>query len=218
MSTHPICDPINSNIAKNLSPEEYDQAYKFVYNQHAHPHGPWLKFLHNAHKVLNGNKSPRILVLAAGPGEPAATLAANFPDADVTSAHSTSKCIDLASHRFQTLGLNNISTRLLPDVEDLGAFKASSFDLVVTSYGLANVNNPKAALNEIHRVMAPGGTYLAAVWEQAPADVACDIILRHSCVGPNPFHTVNGTDVVGSFTCPVSLCDDVFLSLFTFKH
>ena len=206
LSTHPICDPINSNVAKNLSPEEYDQAYKFVYNQHAHPHGPWLKFLHNAHKVLNGNKSPRILVLAAGPGEPAATLAANFPDADVTSAHSTSKCIDLASHRFQTLGLNNISTRLLPDVEDLGAFKASSFDLVVTSYGLANVNNPKAALNEIHRVLAPGGTYLAAVWEQAPADVACDIILRHSCVGPHPFHTVNGKDVVGNFTCPVSLC------------
>lgn len=204
LSTHPICDPINSNIAKDLSPEEYDQAYKFVYHQHAHPHGPWLKFLHSAQKVLHGTKSPRILVLASGPGEPSATLATNFPDAEVTSAMHTLKCIDLASHRFQQLGLSNIFTRLVPDMEDLGAFKASSFDLIVTGYGLANVSNPKAALNEIHRVLAPGGTLLSAVWEQAPADVACDIILRHSCVGPNPFHTdLDGKDVVGNFKCPV---------------
>ncbi len=202
LSTHPICDPINSNIAKDISPEEYDQAYKFVYNQHAHPHGPWLKFLNNAHKVLHGTKSPRILVLASGPGEPSATLAANFPDAEVTSVHSTLKCIDWASHRFQTLGLSNILTRLVPDIKDLGVFKASSFDLVVTSYGLANAN-PEAALNEIHRVLVPGGSYLAAVWEQAPADVACDIILRHACVGPNPFHAVDGKDVVENFECPV---------------
>mmetsp|Transcript_21949 Transcript_21949/g.33918 ORF Transcript_21949/g.33918 Transcript_21949/m.33918 type:complete len:743 (+) Transcript_21949:62-2290(+) len=203
LSTHPICDPINSNIAKDLSPEEYDQAYKFVYFQHDHPHGPWLKTLHNAQNVLHGIKYPRILVLASGPGEPAATLAANFPDAEVTSAHSTLKCIDWASHRFQKLGLSNIFTRLLPDMEDLGAFKASSFDLVVTGYGLSNASDPKKALNEIHRVLAPGGSYLAAVWEQAPADVACDIILRHSCIGPNSFHTDDGKDVVGTFTCPV---------------
>jgi ubiquinone/menaquinone biosynthesis C-methylase UbiE len=204
LSTHPICDPINANIAKDLTPEEYDQAYKFLYHQHSHPHGPWLKFLHNAQKVLDGTKSPRILVLASGPGEPAATLAANFPDAEVTSAHSTMKCIQWASHRFQKLGLSNIFTRLLPDMEDLSAFKACSFDLVVAGYGLANVSNPKAVLNEIHRVLAPGGTLLSAVWEQAPADVACDIILRHSCIGPNPFHTdFDGKDVVGTFKCPV---------------
>lgn len=204
LSTHPICEPINSNIAKDLSAEEYDQAYKFVYHQHAHPHGPWLKFLHSAQKALHGTKNPRILVLGSGPGEPSATLAANFPDAEVTSAHSTTKCIEWASHRFQKLGLNNIFTRLVPEVEDLSTFKTASFDLVITGMGFANASNPKTALKEVHRLLAPGGTYLSAVWEQAPADVACDIILRHSCIGPNPFHTDDkNRDVVGNFKCPV---------------
>ena len=141
LSTHPICEPINSNIAKDLSAEEYDQAYKFVYHQHAHPHGPWLKFLHSAQKALHG------------------------------SAHSSPKCIEWASHRFQKLGLNNIFTRLVPEVEDLSTFKTASFDLVITGMGFANASNPKTALKEIHRLLAPGGTYLSAVWEQAPADV-----------------------------------------------
>ena len=204
LSTHQICDPINSNVAKDLSPEEYDQAYKFVYHQYAHPHGPWLKFLRSAQKALNFTENPRILVMLSGPGEPSATLAANFPNAEVTSAHTTTKCMAWASHRFQKLGLSNIFTRIVPDVQDLGAFKASSFDLVITGMGLANVSNPKAALSEIHRVLAPGGTFLSAVWEHAPADVACDIILRQSCIGQNPFHIDHlNRDVVGSFTCPV---------------
>ena len=49
-------------------------AYKYVYHQHSHPHGPWLKTLTVAEHVLNGIHRPRILVIGSGPGEPAATL------------------------------------------------------------------------------------------------------------------------------------------------
>jgi ubiquinone/menaquinone biosynthesis C-methylase UbiE len=83
-------------------------------------------------------------------------------------------------------------------------FADGSFDLVVAGYGLANSSEPQTALNEIHRVLKPGGSLLAYVWEQLPADPGSDIILRHACVGPNPWHkTEDGVDAVGSFRCPV---------------
>lgn len=86
LSTHPICDPIDYDIAKDLSAEEFDSecdgslflyhrlranyfclrltcfilyhvsadAYKYVYHQHNHPRGPWLRTLHSAQNVLKG--------------------------------------------------------------------------------------------------------------------------------------------------------------------
>lgn len=65
--------------------EEFDNAYKFLYEQHSHSHGPWVKVLNSAQSVLTG-KNPRVLVIASGPGEPAATLAQNFGNAEITSA------------------------------------------------------------------------------------------------------------------------------------
>lgn len=148
--------------------------------------------------------SPRILVIGSGPGEPAATLAANFQDADVISAHSTKKCVDWASERFRKHDLHNVATRLVPSMEQLDMFADGSFDLVACCYGLANSPNPQEALNEIHRVLKPSGTFLVSVWENAPADPASDIILRHACVGPNPWHKgADNRDMVGNYACPV---------------
>ena len=89
-------------------------------------------------------------------------------------------------------------------MEDLSVFADGSFDLVASCYGLANTENPDEALNEIHRVLKPGGSFLCSVWESAGADPASDIILRHSCVGPNPWHKDDkNRDVVGNYACPV---------------
>jgi len=63
LSSHPICENIDSNIAKDLSSEEFDNAYKYIYHQHNHPRGPWLRTLKTAEHVLSGIHSPRILVI-----------------------------------------------------------------------------------------------------------------------------------------------------------
>ena len=147
--------------------------------------------------------SPRILVIGSGPGEPAATLASNFPDAEVISAHTTTKCLEWASTRFQKHGLTNITAKLLPSMEKLDSFPNGSFDLVASCYGIANTMNPQDTLHEIHRVLKPGGSFLVSVWENAPADPASDIILRQACVGPNPWHkSSDNRDMVGNFACP----------------
>ena len=39
-------------------------------------------------------------------------------------------------------------------------FAAASFDTVITSCSLCSIARPEAALNEVHRVLAPGGTLL----------------------------------------------------------
>jgi SAM-dependent methyltransferase len=117
--------------------------------------------------------------------------------------HSTAKCIEWARERFHQLGLSNVTPKLITGMENLD-FASGSFDLVVAGYGLANSSEPQAVLNEIHRVLKPGGSFLGYVWEQLPADPGSDIILRHACVGPNPWHKADdGTDTVGSFRCPV---------------
>mmetsp|Transcript_41056 Transcript_41056/g.72206 ORF Transcript_41056/g.72206 Transcript_41056/m.72206 type:complete len:164 (-) Transcript_41056:1607-2098(-) len=86
--------------------------------------------LPTAQKLLG--YSPRILVIGSGPGEPAATLASNFQDGDVISAHSTKKCVDWASSRFHKHGLSNVATRLVPSMENLDVFADGSFDLVAS--------------------------------------------------------------------------------------
>ena len=108
---HPICGSIDVNITKDLSPEKFDEAYKYIYAQHNHQHGPWLKTLHTAESVLKGVQNPRILVLGSG-HEPSATLASNFPDSSVVSAHSTAKHLDWASEHL--LDQSNASTLLVP--------------------------------------------------------------------------------------------------------
>ena len=203
-ATQPIICSHEDAFAKDLSIEQFDAAYKFLYEQHKHPHGPWVKVLQSAQTILNGQKAPRILVVASGPGEPAATLAANFPNAEIVSAHSTAKCMEWSRERMHELGLFNVTPKLVSGMEQLDTFTDGSFDLVVSGYGLANSIEPQIVLNEVHRVLKLGGSFISYVWEQLPADPGSDIILRHACVGPNPWHkTVDNVDAVEGFRCPV---------------
>ena len=146
---HPICGSIDVNITKDLSPEKFDEAYKYIYAQHNHQHGPWLKTLHTAESVLKGIENPRILVLGSG-HEPSATLASNFPDSSVVSVHSTAKHLDL--------------------------FDDGSFDLIVGIYMLENLQHPENCLQEIHRCLKPGGSFVAAVWENLPSDISGKVV------------------------------------------
>lgn len=121
----------------------------------------------------------------------------------LVNRHSTSKCFDWAKDKFHKLGLSNVTPKLT-DMQSLDHFSDGSFDLVVVGYGLAHSTDPQSTLNEVHRVLKPGGSLLSYVWEQLPADPGSDIILRHACVGPNPWHqTDDGIDAVGNFRCPV---------------
>ena len=102
----------------------------------------------------------RALDLATGTGDLAFAAAAR--GARVTGLDITFRMIELAREKL------NAARRVQPSavsflVGDMTAlpFPPASFDIVTTGYGLRNVPDLPAAIDEIGRVLAPGGQLLS---------------------------------------------------------
>jgi len=100
----------------------------------------------------------RALDLATGTGDIAFALAAK--GARVVGLDITRRMIELALDK-RTNGARGVEARFL--VGDMLAlpFAARSFDIVTTGYGLRNVPDLSTAIDEIGRVLAPGGQVLS---------------------------------------------------------
>ncbi len=100
----------------------------------------------------------RALDLATGTGDIAFALAAK--GARVVGLDITLRMIELAREK-STNGARGEEARFL--VGDMLAlpFAARSFDIVTTGYGLRNVPDLSTAIDEIGRVLAPGGQVLS---------------------------------------------------------
>jgi phosphatidylethanolamine/phosphatidyl-N-methylethanolamine N-methyltransferase len=61
-----------------------------------------------------------------------------------------------AQERVDELGLKNVEQLAVMDAENL-SFPENSFDVVVAQYVISTVPNPEAVLDEIARVVKPGG-------------------------------------------------------------
>jgi demethylmenaquinone methyltransferase/2-methoxy-6-polyprenyl-1,4-benzoquinol methylase len=96
----------------------------------------------------------RALDLATGTGDIAFACARG--GARVVGLDITTRMIELARAKQDATGLHFL-------VGDMLAlpFPSASFDLVTTGYGLRNVPNLMTALEEIQRVLAPGGQVLS---------------------------------------------------------
>lgn len=97
----------------------------------------------------------RALDLAAGTGDIAFALAAR--GATVIGLDITHRMLELAGLRQRDGGRVELITG---DMTDL-PFAPASFDLVTTGYGLRNVPDLDAAIDEIARVLKPGGRLLS---------------------------------------------------------
>jgi demethylmenaquinone methyltransferase/2-methoxy-6-polyprenyl-1,4-benzoquinol methylase len=102
----------------------------------------------------------RALDLATGTGDIAFAVAS--AGATVTGLDITTRMIELANaKRNASRSVTAASPRFL--VGDMLAlpFPSASFDLVTTGYGLRNVPDLTRAVDEIHRVLKPGGQLLS---------------------------------------------------------
>mmetsp|Transcript_9828 Transcript_9828/g.31135 ORF Transcript_9828/g.31135 Transcript_9828/m.31135 type:complete len:304 (+) Transcript_9828:40-951(+) len=117
-----------------------------------------------------------ILDLACGPGEPACTLAKTFPNASVTASDFTDGMLAQAQERVAENGLGDQVTVAKLDFNDLSSIASESIDLVTCSLGLhIPVDGPSQALSEISRVLKPGGTCIATIWEEVNM---CDLCMK----------------------------------------
>ena len=119
--------------------------------------------------LASPRRGARALDLATGTGDIAFALAAR--GADVVGLDVTLRMIELAVAKRdgrppERLALPTDETLALPVsflVGDMLAlpFPSASFDVVTTGYGLRNVPDLDVAIDEIRRVLVPGGQFLS---------------------------------------------------------
>jgi len=105
-----------------------------------------------------------ILDLGSGHGEPACTIAAALPGANVICSDLAQSMLDRAAMRASDQGLFNVTTMIL-DLADLGSIGTASQDVVTANFALQNAPDVRSTLREIHRVLNPGGLLVATVWQ-----------------------------------------------------
>ncbi|MCU1508908.1 MAG: ubiE [Glaciihabitans sp.] len=101
----------------------------------------------------------RILDLAAGTGTSAAALA--HTGARVIAVDFSPGMIAEGRRRHKDIEFVQADIEKLPFGDD-------EFDAVAISFGLRNVNDPKAALSEMYRVLKPGGRLVICEFSKPP--------------------------------------------------
>ncbi|WP_245884834.1 bifunctional demethylmenaquinone methyltransferase/2-methoxy-6-polyprenyl-1,4-benzoquinol methylase UbiE [Glaciihabitans tibetensis] len=101
----------------------------------------------------------RILDIAAGTGTSSAALARS--GARVVAVDFSAGMIAEGRKRHTNIEFIEADAEKLPFGDD-------EFDAVTISFGLRNVNNPKAALGEMYRVLKPGGRLVICEFSRPP--------------------------------------------------
>lgn len=122
-----------------------------------------------------------VLELAAGPGD-TGFLAAELvrPGGTLITSDGTEAMLEVARERAAALGVGNVEfKRLQLEWIDL---PTASVDRVLCRWAIMLVVDPAAAVQEMRRVLRPGGRVAVAVWDLAER---------------NPWATIDGRALVG---------------------
>ena len=102
--------------------------------------------------ALAGGAEPVCVDLASGTGDVAFLLGARFARGRITGIDLTAEMVTLAQqrNRFSNVGF---------DCQDMGqtSFASGSVDIVTGSYALRNAPDLAKGLEEVHRILKPGG-------------------------------------------------------------
>lgn len=102
-----------------------------------------------AKKLLGGNPAPRILDVATGTGDLAASMA-KIPGAEVTALDLSPEMLVIARKKYPDITFYEGYAEKLP-------FDTASFDVVSAGFGVRNFENLEQGMREFHRVLKPGG-------------------------------------------------------------
>jgi ubiquinone/menaquinone biosynthesis methyltransferase len=107
--------------------------------------------------------APVCVDLACGTGDVSFALAQRYPRGEVYGIDLTSEMLHIAQarNRFPNVTLQLGDMHHLP-------FPSASFDIVTGSYALRNAPSLTVALQEIHRVLRPGGTAAFLDFSKSP--------------------------------------------------
>jgi len=119
----------------------------------------WHRFMMKKAGDLDGKKC---LDIGTGTGEIAFMLSERAgKDGDVTGVDITPRMIELAKEKMISRGLPKDVTFLIGDALDLD-LDDGTFDAVTSGYMLRNVTDIQRSIDEMHRVLRPGGVAVVA--------------------------------------------------------
>ena len=98
--------------------------------------------------------------LASGTGDVATLIADKLSSSGhITLSDINPDMLKIGRDKFLDRGLTKKADFVVADAENL-PFENNSFDLVTMAFGLRNVTNKKQAIQEINRILKPGGVAL----------------------------------------------------------
>jgi len=103
-----------------------------------------------------------VLDIAAGTGEPGLTIAAMIPGGKVVITDLAEDMLTIAKENASQKGITNIET-VACDVCEL-PFADNSFDSISCRFGFMFFPDMQLAMNEMFRVLKPGGTMATSYW------------------------------------------------------
>jgi ubiquinone/menaquinone biosynthesis C-methylase UbiE len=164
-----------SNGPANSFGEQFAKIYDHFAAQHRHPNGPWKIMSEKVQDfhTTTGLHALRILDLASGPGEPAATFAKKIPSASVVST-DLSEAMHMKAKAL-AVDIPNMEAQIA-DMQSLVGFQDGEFDIVSCSYGYMFPPDKEKALQETFRVLKPGGILVSTTWNSVPhLDMMADL-------------------------------------------
>ncbi|TYO99099.1 demethylmenaquinone methyltransferase [Geothermobacter ehrlichii] len=102
--------------------------------------------------LLPDHPRPRCLDLACGTGDICELLARRYPRGEIVGLDLTCEMLELARRRVTAANVRFVER----DMAETG-FADASFDIITGSYALRNAPDLPLALNEIRRLLKPGG-------------------------------------------------------------
>lgn len=104
-------------------------------------------------ETLDIKPHSKVLDACCGTGDMADIIKKIQPLADVTGCDFSEKMLEIAKAKIYNVKF------IYSDVSNL-EFSDNNFDFVTMAFGLRNIANPEKVLNEIYRVLKPGGEFL----------------------------------------------------------
>jgi ubiquinone/menaquinone biosynthesis C-methylase UbiE len=113
-------------------------------------------YMRTAQEVAGKMNAGRLLDVGTGPGYLPTHIALRAPKIQIVGIDLSRKMVELARRHSDEQGVSR-SVRFEPGNAGAMRFTDGSFDMVISTRALHYWKNPMKVLNEIHRVLKPGG-------------------------------------------------------------
>lgn len=115
-------------------------------------------------KIIKNQNPKTVLDIATGTGD-LAIMMAKATDAKITGFDLSAGMLEVGRQKIKEQNLENRIEMIQGDAEKM-PFEDNSFDCITVAFGVRNFENLKKGLDEIYRVLKPGGKFVILEFSQ----------------------------------------------------